>query len=119
MEQVVLIGHAKQISTRERAWISTVLSDHAVGNSWWSPSSLPAWLNGEYYAEQILPGLKALKIREIAHAIGVSKPYAMHIRAGRCPHPRHWVALAKLAGRDKSAQLGDRPDSVKMPSKLS
>jgi hypothetical protein len=92
------VASMAQLNTRTAKARARVLSDHAVANSWWSPSSLPAWLNGEYYAEKILPGLKALKIREIAHALGVSKPYAMHIRAGRCrPHPRHWPTLAELA----------------------
>jgi len=93
------VASMAQLNTRTARARARAPSDHAVAISWWSQSSLPAWLNGEYYAEKILPGLKALKIREIAHAIGVSKPYAMHIRAGRCrPHRRHWLALAKLAG---------------------
>jgi hypothetical protein len=59
----------------------------------------PESLNEECYGQKILPRLRTIKVREIAHALGVSKPYAMHIRAGRCrPHPRHWLALAKLAG---------------------
>jgi hypothetical protein len=32
-------------------------------------------------------------------ALGVSVTYAVALRAGRRrPHPRHWVALAKLVG---------------------
>jgi hypothetical protein len=99
MAQVALIGHAKPKTRRAKARISKTLSNHAVANSWWSPSSLPAWLNEEYYVQEIQPRLRTVKVREIAHALQVSKPYAAFIRAGRRrPHPRHWQALAHLAG---------------------
>ncbi|MBZ5658010.1 MAG: CRISPR-associated endonuclease Cas1 [Acidobacteriia bacterium] len=99
MAQVALIGHAKPKTRQAKARISKVLSNHAVANSWWSPSSLPAWLNEEYYTEEIQPRLRTVKVREIAQALQVSKPYAAFIRAGRRrPHPRHWQALAELVG---------------------
>ena len=73
--------------------------DHTVANTWWSPSSLPAWLNEEFYVQKIQPQLRTVKVREVAQALQVSQPYAAHIRSGRRrPHPRHWQALAKLAG---------------------
>ena len=99
MTRAALIGHARPKSTRQRRQISKRLSGHAVANSWWSRSSLPAWLNEEYYVQKIQPQLRRLKVREIAQAMQVSKPYAAFIRAGRrCPHPRHWEVLAQLAG---------------------
>jgi hypothetical protein len=67
--------------------------------SWASPPSLPAWLNEQCYLEKIQPQLRTIKVREIATAMQVSKPYAALIRAGRRrPHPRHWRALAELVG---------------------
>jgi len=97
MAQVALISHSKPKTARAKARISKTLSDHAVANSWWSPSSLPAWLNEEYYVQRIQPKLKTVKVREIAQAMKVSQPYAAFIRSGRRrPHPRHWDALAKL-----------------------
>ncbi len=97
MAQVALIGHAKPKTPRVKARISKALSDHAVANTWWTPSSLPAWLNEECYVQQIQPRLRTIKIREISEAIHVSKPYAALIRAGRRrPHPRHWRTLAEL-----------------------
>ena len=99
MAQVALIGHSKPKTSNVKARISRTLSDHAVANSWWSPSSLPAWLNEEYYVQKIQPRLSAVKVREIAGALKVSKPYAAFIRAGRRrPRPRHWEALARLVG---------------------
>jgi CRISPR-associated endonuclease Cas1 len=99
MAQVALIGHSKPKTSSVKARISKTLSDHAVANSWWSRSSLPAWLNEEYYIQKIQPQLSRLKVREIAEAMQVSQPYAALIRLGRRrPHPRHWKALAKLVG---------------------
>jgi len=48
LEWIALFGHSKPKTSRVKARISKTLSDHAVANSWWSPSSLPAWLNEEY-----------------------------------------------------------------------
>jgi len=97
MAQVALIGHGKQKTQREKARISRTLSNHAAANSWWSPSNLPEWLNEEFYLQQIQPRLRTIKVREIAQAMQVSKPYAALIRSGRRrPHPRHWRGLAEL-----------------------
>jgi hypothetical protein len=105
MAQVALIGHAKPKSSRVKARISKTLSDHAVANTWWSPSSLPAWLNAEFYIQKIQPRLKALKVREIAQTMQVSQPYAAFIRAGRRrPHPRHWLALGELVKLSRNSQ---------------
>jgi CRISPR-associated endonuclease Cas1 len=99
MANVALIGHAKPRNQRVKARISKSLSDHAVANSWWDPSGLPSWLTEECYAQKIRPQLRTIKVREIAQAMNVSKPYAASVRAGRHrPHPRHWLALAELVG---------------------
>jgi CRISPR-associated endonuclease Cas1 len=99
MAQVALIGHARPKSQRVRARISKRISDHAVANTWWDPSSLPEWLNEECYVQKIQPRLRTIKVGDIAEAIHVSKPYAAFVRAGRRrPHLRHWVALANLVG---------------------
>jgi hypothetical protein len=99
MARVALLGHVKPKSKKAKAHISKTLSDHAVANSWWDPSSLPKWLTQEYYVQKIQPRLRTIKVREISEAVHVSKPYAALIRAGRRrPHPRHWQALAQLVG---------------------
>jgi hypothetical protein len=99
MARVALVGHSRPKTSKVKARISKALSDHAVANSWWFPSSQPAWLNEAFYAQKIQPQLRTVKIREIAHALQVSQPYAAFIRSGRRrPHPRHWEALANLAG---------------------
>lgn len=60
---------------------------------------MPDWLTQECYVEQIQPLLKGKKVREIATAMRVSRPYAAFVRSGRRrPHPRHWLALADLVG---------------------
>jgi len=98
MAQVALIGHLKPKTPKARARISKTLSDHAVANSWWPASSLPAWLTEEFYDREIQPQLGKKKVREVAQVMQVSLPYASNIRSGRRrPHPRHWQALARLA----------------------
>jgi hypothetical protein len=58
----------------------------------------------EVYLQQIQPRLRTVAISRIADAIGVTEPYAAQIRAGKYrPHPRHWQALAQLAGLQPSA----------------
>lgn len=97
MAQAALLGHATPKSSKTKARISKMLSDHAIANTWWDPSSLPKWLTEEYYVQRIQPSLKVKKVREIADAMQVSQPYAAFVRSGRRrPHPRHWEALAML-----------------------
>src|SRR5437660_2343996 len=104
MTQAALIGHLKPKTSKVKARISKTLSDHAAANSWWTPSSLPAWLNKEFYVQKIQPKLRMAKVREIAEAIQVSQPYAAFIRSGRRrPHPRHWLALPRLVGVSANA----------------
>jgi len=97
MAQVALLGHAKPKSGRTKARISKVLSDHAVANTWWNPSTLPKWLTEEFYVEQIQPLLRGKRVREIAEVMHVSLPYAALVRSGRRrAHPRHWQLLAQF-----------------------
>jgi len=47
----------------------------------------------------IREGLAGVSIASVAVATGLSKTYSSDVRLGRCvPHPRHWRALARLAG---------------------
>jgi CRISPR-associated endonuclease Cas1 len=99
MADAASLRHLKPKSKKEKARLSRVLSNHAVANTWWDPSSLPSWLTKECYVQKIQPLLKAKKVREIAAAIQVSELYAGFIRSGRRkPHPRHWETLATLIG---------------------
>jgi hypothetical protein len=112
MAQVALIGHSRPRTARVRARMSQTLSDHAVANSWWSPSSLPAWLNEKFYIQKIQPELRRFKVREIAQAMQVSQLYAAFIRSGRRrPHPRHWQVLAELVGVIRPVQVSVGRDS--------
>ena len=104
MAQVALIGHSRPRTQKAKNRISSRISDHAVANTWWDPKSLPSWLTEECYVQRIQPLLRRKKVREIAKAMQVSQPYAAFIRSGRRrPHPRHWQALAKLAGISECA----------------
>src|SRR5215475_5684504 len=95
MADIASLSHMKPKSKKEKARVSRLLSNHAVANTWWDPSSLPSWLTEECYVQRIQPLLKTKKVREVAAAIQVSELYAGFVRSGRRrPHPRHWQALA-------------------------
>jgi hypothetical protein len=64
----------------------------------WEPSKQPAWLDQAALRERILPRLREIPVSLLAAALRVSEPYATAIRRGtRIPHPRHWLALARIA----------------------
>jgi hypothetical protein len=65
----------------------------------WKLSDSPEWLTEKAYREQIHPKLATCTVSAIASVLEISIPYATDIRAGkRVPHPRHWQALALMAG---------------------
>jgi hypothetical protein len=53
MTRAALIGRERPKTAQKRKQISRKLSDHAVANTWWSPSSLPEWLNEGFYVHKI------------------------------------------------------------------
>ena len=72
---------------------------HRAAQRAWRSSPKPAWLTEETYTEKIQHSLAGVTISALSSTLGVSEPYAADIRAGRRrPHPRHWQALAGLAG---------------------
>jgi len=58
----------------------------------------PSWLTSDFYVEKVQPQLAEISAGAIASQIEVSRWYAGRIRQGYRPHPRHWLALAKLVG---------------------
>jgi CRISPR-associated protein Cas1 len=71
---------------------------NALAQHAWKPSDQPAWLTEKFYSEKVQPVITAMSASAIARQISVSRWYAGRIREGYRPHPRHWQALAKLAG---------------------
>jgi hypothetical protein len=72
---------------------------HRLAELAWKPKDQPDWLDETAYATQVHPKLASCSISAIAMTLGISLPYAADILAGRRrPHPRHWLALAKLVG---------------------
>jgi CRISPR-associated endonuclease Cas1 len=71
---------------------------HAAAQRTWNPTENPKWLDALFYIKQIQPRLLSVQTRSIRSSVSVSESYALKIRTGGCvPHPRHWLALAKLA----------------------
>ena len=78
---------------------SDKLRRHAEGRLAWDASrtgdeeAFRAW-----YTAEVAPRLREVARTEIARAIGVSRVYARELARGKVPHPRHFEALAALAG---------------------
>jgi len=78
---------------------SETMRTHRRAIQGWEPSTLPGWLTRDIFVKRVVPALAHVPKNEIRNALGVSEPYASDIRVGRrCPHPRHWQALARLVG---------------------
>jgi CRISPR-associated endonuclease Cas1 len=82
-------ARAKHVASRRR---------HAEECSAWDASKQPDWLTPEVFSQRIQPLLANIATSAIRSRIGVSRWYASRIRQGYRPHPRHWEALAELAG---------------------
>src|SRR6516225_8172186 len=82
------IAEARRSATRKK---------QAEAQRKWDSSTLPKWLDEDFYRRETLPRLSNFPVKKIRQAIDVSHPYATLIKRGdRIPHPRHWLALAKL-----------------------
>jgi hypothetical protein len=87
-------GHSPEAIAKEAA----THRKHAQARAAWNPAMQPAWLTEQVFLEKIHPALAKASASAIAKRIGVSRWYAARIREGYRPHPRHWEALANLAG---------------------
>jgi CRISPR-associated endonuclease Cas1 len=92
-------GRVATHSAKAEALRSATQRRQAAALKAWNPVDKPDWLDEKTYREKILPRLAAITAPTILSALAVSEPYATNIRAGRrIPHPRHWLALARLVG---------------------
>ena len=98
MIRVAQLGRVAARSPAARAKHRASRRRHAQACSAWDASKQPPWLTGEVFTQQIQPLLANTPASDIRTSIGVSHWYAGRIREGYRPHPRHWEALAILAG---------------------
>ena len=95
--ELAKIGRIVARNPKSRKKHSETQRRHEAAKRAWRSSPKPDWPDEDTYVRQIQPRLGVVTISALASALGVSEPYAAHIRAGRHrPHPRHWEALAKL-----------------------
>jgi len=92
-------GHTPEAIAKEAA----THCKHAQAKPAWNPATQPPWLTEEVFLEKIQPALAQASATAIAKRIGVSRWYAGRIREGYRPHPRHWLALAKLVSVSANA----------------
>jgi len=95
------LGRIAAQSPEARAKHAASRRRHAEACTAWKPSMQPVWLTSEVFSQRIQPMLANVSTSAIRSLISVSKWYAGRIRQGYVPHPRHWLALAKLAGFDR------------------
>jgi len=62
------------------------------------PTSVMRLQLREWFRTAIAPRMATCLVADIRRVIGVSKRYAIMIRQGYVPHPRHYPVLAKLVG---------------------
>lgn len=90
---------AARESNETKAQRSATIARHRAAQRSWNPSQKPAWLTEEVMSAQVIPRLREVSLVTIARTLGISHAYAIEIRSGaRCPHPRHWEEMARLAG---------------------
>jgi hypothetical protein len=97
--EVAKVGREVTHNPQAQARRSATHLKHVAAIKAWKPQDQPAWLTEAVYAEEIQPALVRFPVSAIASALSVSHPYATDVRSGkRHPHPRHWLALARIAG---------------------
>jgi CRISPR-associated protein Cas1 len=94
-----IAGHTSEAIAKEAA----THRKHAQARAAWNPAMQPVWLTGQVFSEKVQPALAQASASAIAKRLGVSRWYAGRIREGYRPHPRHWLALAQLAGVSANA----------------
>jgi CRISPR-associated endonuclease Cas1 len=100
-KRIVQAGHAGRIAGHTPEAIakeSATHLKHAIARAAWHPEMQPVWLTKEAFEATIQPALVRVSATLIAERIGVSRQYAACVREGYRPHPRHWLALARLVG---------------------
>ncbi len=76
---------------------------HQAAVTAWSAAH-GATADRDTFAAEIAPRLRAIAVRELAAATGLSEHYCSLIRLGkRVPHQRHWAALAALGAQSPTS----------------
>jgi CRISPR-associated endonuclease Cas1 len=70
------------------------------------PAGLPKEQLQEWFATTVGPRLSSCRVSEICRATGLSKRYAIMMRKGCVPHPRHYLVLAELVGVEAPSRDG-------------
>lgn len=90
---------AAALNGKAQAQRAATARRNRVAEREWDAAGQPAWLTPDVFAREVVPRLAAFSNVAVRNATGVSLGYAALIRSGaRHPHPRHWAALAMMAG---------------------
>lgn len=101
--------HASAATSKRRA---AMVRQRAAQAAWDSARAREAH-DPEQFVREVLPGLRAVSLTQIARATGMSTSAASKIRSGKSvPHPRHWQHLSGLATeghRDSNEEASPPP----------
>jgi hypothetical protein len=88
---------------------SDKLRGHAEGRQAWERAhhdEAEAAALRRWYVAKVAPRLGSIERTTIARTLGVSRVYARELTRGKVPHPRHFAALAQLAGAEMPILVG-------------
>src|SRR5208337_1981822 len=109
-EKLIAFGPAARVTAQsEKAQSARTETQkiHAAEIRSWIDSGGQTTVDETTYLTKVQPKLASATVSSISLALRISEPYARDIRAGRRrPHPRHWQALAKLAGVARRSTAG-------------
>jgi CRISPR-associated endonuclease Cas1 len=104
--------HRRHLALR-RAWDAEhgLNTMRAVGerNSFASPAGPDIDSSRKWFRTTVAPLVAQRSIGDICRATGLSKRYAIMIRQGHVPHPRHYPMLAELVGMEDGGAEPARP----------
>jgi CRISPR-associated endonuclease Cas1 len=110
MADVAKVGRLTSHGSQAQAKRSKTQRRNAISWHSWKASNQPGWLTEEFYSGKIQPLLAQASGTAIARAIGVTCAYGSRIRQGSRPHPRNWLALARMVGvRGDEKRLAREP----------
>jgi len=109
--EAVAQGRDPSQTPQARSQRSQTLRTVKAAEAAWAQDSTDPGISEALLHLNVLPALRAVSIRQLVEATGLSSSACSRLRAGKLtPHPRHWGALAALAGTqvaELSAPAGD------------
>lgn len=97
--EAVAQGRDPAQTPQARSKRSQTLQTVKAAEAAWVEAGAGPSISEDLLHHDVLPALRAVSVRQLVAATGLSSSACSRLRAGKMtPHPRHWEALAALAG---------------------